>query len=91
VKGTVERALGIGAETCGWLIHLDKPLKVDDKPVDTIEIAGAVDTFAALEHKLVKAKGTLAHKHGVERGNYPVLEVKSIKEITPEEPRKSNY
>ena len=91
VKGTVQRAMGIGAETSGWLIQLDKPITIDDKSFDTIEIAGAVDTFAALEHKPVKAKGTLVHKHGVERGDYPVLEVKSIQEIKPLEPAKSNY
>jgi uncharacterized membrane protein YcgQ (UPF0703/DUF1980 family) len=59
---------------------------VEGKPVSTIELAGDLATFAGLENKLVKVEGTLVNKHGVERGNYPVLEVTSIKEI--EAPKK---
>jgi hypothetical protein len=33
-----------------------------------------------MKDKRVKATGELTHKHGVETGNRPVLEVSSIKE-----------
>jgi heat shock protein HslJ len=79
VTGKLERAMAIGAESTGWTIHLDGPITVDGKPVDSIELSGVPKKAEKLANQHVKIVGKLSHRHGVERGDYPILEVSSIK------------
>ena len=81
VTGKLTRAMGIGGESSGWLIQFDSEMTIDGKPAHSIEVAGPTEKFQALENKNVKAKGKLGHRHGVERGDWPVLDVSSIKEV----------
>jgi hypothetical protein len=80
VTGTLSRAMGIGAETTGWMIQLDSETTIDGKPVHSVEIAfPKAKKLEELNNQLVKAKGTITHRHGVETGERTVLEVSSIK------------
>jgi hypothetical protein len=49
--------------------------------MDSIEISGPVETFEKLKNQRVRAGGTLTRHKGVERGEYPVLEVSSIQPV----------
>jgi hypothetical protein len=81
VTGTLARAMAIGGESTGWSIQVDPEIAVDGKPVHSIEISYKdAQKLERLKDKRVKATGELTHKHGVETGDRPVLEVSSIKE-----------
>jgi hypothetical protein len=80
VTGTLSRAMAIGAETTGWTIQLDSETTMDGKPVHSVEIAyPKAKKLEKLNNQRVKAKGKVAHRHGVETGERTVLEVSSIK------------
>jgi len=81
VTGTLARAMAIGGESTGWSIQVDPEISVDGKPLHSIEI-GYKDAqkLEKLNDKRVVATGKLTHKHGVETGDRPVLDVSSIKE-----------
>ncbi len=81
VSGKLEHVMGIGGETTGWLLHLESKLTVDGKQVDSIEVDGPADKLTSVANKRVKAKGHLSHRHGVERGDWPVLVISSIQEL----------
>lgn len=81
VTGTLARAMAIGGESTGWSIQVDPEITVDGKPVHSIEISYKdAQKLEKLKDKRVKATGKLTHKHGVESGDGPVLDVSSIKE-----------
>ena len=80
VTGTLARAMAIGGESTGWSIQVDPEITVDGKPVHSIEISYQdAQKLEKLKDKRVKATGKLTHKHGVETGDRPVLDVSSIK------------
>jgi formylmethanofuran:tetrahydromethanopterin formyltransferase len=81
VTGTLARAMAIGGESTGWSIQVDPEMTVDGKPVHSIEISYKdAQKLEKLKDKRVIATGKLTHKHGVETGDRPVLDVSSIKE-----------
>ena len=81
VTGTLARAMVLGGESTGWSIQVDPEITVDGKPVHSIEISYQdAQKLEELKDKRVKATGKLTHKHGVETGDRPVLEVSSIQE-----------
>jgi hypothetical protein len=80
VAGTLLQVVGIGGETTGWAIRLDAEMKVHGKSTRSIEVAGPARDFVRLENKHVKATGTIIVRRGVERGDWPVLEIDSIQE-----------
>lgn len=83
VTGTLARAMAIGGESTGWSIQVDPEITVDGKPVHSIEISYKdAQTLEKLKDKRVIATGKLTHKHGVETGDRPVLDVSSIKKGT---------
>jgi hypothetical protein len=73
--------MGIGGETSGWALQLKREMVFEGKKMDSIEISGAVETFEKLKNQRVRARGTLTRHKGVERGEYPVLEVSSIQPV----------
>ena len=80
VTGTLARAMAIGGESTGWSIQVDPEITVDGKPVHSIEISYQdAQKLEKLKDKRVKATGKLTHKHVVETGDRPVLDVSSIK------------
>jgi len=81
VTGTLARVMAIGGESTGWAIQVDPEITVDGKSAHSIEITYKdARKLAKLENKRVRAAGKLAHHHGVETGDRPVLDVSSIKE-----------
>ncbi|MGB9244073.1 MAG: hypothetical protein WCC03_12020 [Candidatus Acidiferrales bacterium] len=82
VTGKLGRVMAIGGESTGWSIHLDHPMTVKEKEVDSLEIDYAkTRKLEKLENKEVKASGKLTHHHGVETGERLVFEVISIQEV----------
>ena len=81
VSGKLQRIVAIGGETAGWgIIKVDSDLEITKgKRVKQIEIDPNGKTIDALEGKRVKVTGSLIWRHGVERGNYPVIMIDTIK------------
>jgi heat shock protein HslJ len=78
VSGKLQKSMGIGGESTGWTITLDSKIDVDGKPVDSIEVQGSKKTLESLADQPVEASGVIVHKTGVERGSWPVLQIKKI-------------
>ena len=82
VTGKLGRVMAIGGESTGWSIHLDHPMTVKEKEVDSLEIDYAkTKRLEKLENKEVRASGKLTHRHGVETGERLVFEVSTIQEV----------
>jgi hypothetical protein len=80
VKGVLVTVVGVGGESSGWAIRLDEEIKVEGKPTKTLEVTGPKEDFAKLKNKSVDAVGDIVIRHGVERGDWPVLEINAIHE-----------
>jgi hypothetical protein len=80
VTGKLLHVVGIGGETTGWAIRLDSEIEIKGKRIVSIEVHGEKRDLLKLENKHVEAMGTLSVRHGVERGEWAVLEVSSIRE-----------
>lgn len=80
VTGTLVMIAAIGGETTGWAIKVDEPLKVEDKELALIEIdmMGKKINLLAFKGDTVKVTGNLVKRHGIERGDYWVIEVKEF-------------
>jgi hypothetical protein len=83
VEGILVRAVGIGGESSGWAIRLDTEVRIEGKATKLIEISGRNEDLPKLETKHVSATGRIVIRHGVERGEWPVLEISAIHESKP--------
>ena|SRR5258708_4383267 len=81
VTGKLERVAAIGGETTGWAIRLDSELKIKDEVLKSINVNYDNEKLEKLENKRVEAKGKITFRNTIERGEWPVLEVSTIKEI----------
>jgi hypothetical protein len=81
VTGNLSQVAAIGGETTGWAIRLDSEIKINGKNVSSIEVSGDKQDFAKVENKHVEATGELSARHGVERSEWIVLDVSSIREL----------
>jgi hypothetical protein len=80
VTGKLILPMAVGGESTGWMIQLESPLNINGKQVDSIEIdSPEFDKLEQLQDRRVKATGKLSHRHGVETGGRPILEVSSIR------------
>jgi heat shock protein HslJ len=79
VTGQLQRSMAIGGETTGWAIFLDSKIDVEGQAVDSIEVQGSIKTLESLAEQRVEAIGVIVHKTGVERGSWPVLQIRKIK------------
>jgi hypothetical protein len=79
VTGTLSRVVGIGGETTGWAIRLDRPTNVRGKELRSIEVIGNARDLLKLQDKRVEASGQIVVRHGVERGEWSVLEISALK------------
>jgi heat shock protein HslJ len=81
VIGKLVRAMAIGGESTGWALELESATTIDGKQVTSIQVSyRKTGKLEKLQDKRVKATGKLAHRHGVETGEQPVLDISSIKE-----------
>jgi hypothetical protein len=81
VTGTLDQVVGVGGETTGWAIKLDSETEFAGKRSRSIEVSGDRREFVRLKGKRVNAAGKLVVRHGIERGEWPVLEISSIQEV----------
>ena len=76
--GKLTHVMGIGGETTGWALELNSDLTLQGQTFRSIEVSGQPKKLARLANQEVKARGFIKHRHGVERKDWPVLEVTSI-------------
>jgi heat shock protein HslJ len=82
VVGKLVRVMGIGGETTGWAIETESGVTVEGKKVNSVEVSYADgEMLGKLADKRVEARGKITHRHGVERADWPVLEITSIQEL----------
>jgi hypothetical protein len=79
INGKLRRATGIGGEGAGWTLELKREITLEGKKLNSIEVSGAQEKFEEWKEQRVNANGTLVHHHGVERGDYLVLEMSSVR------------
>lgn len=82
VTGMLGRVMAIGAESTGWAVQLDSEITLEGKPVSSVQVSdsrqpGRLERF---DNKHVRIAGIISHRHGVETGEQPFIEVSSIKE-----------
>lgn len=80
VTGELVKIFVIGGETTGWAIKVDQPLKVEGKELNLIEIdlMGKKINLLPFVGERVEVTGKLAKRHGIERGDYWVIEVREF-------------
>jgi len=83
VTGTLSRVMAVGAESTGWAIQPDSKTNIDGKPVNSIQVRDSHEPgrLESLADKRVTIVGKVGHRHGVETGAQPFIEVSSIKEV----------
>lgn len=77
------RVAAIGGETTGWAIQLDAPRVIHGNEVRLLEVDSRPEQWQPYEGKRVEATGMIVFRQGIERGRWPVLEVESLREISP--------
>jgi len=81
VTGQLVRSMAMGGESTGWSLELESAVTIDGKQMNSIQVAYSnIDRLEKLQNKRVKATGKLVQRHGVEMGEYTVLDISSIKE-----------
>ena len=80
LTGKLVRAMAIGGESTGWALELAAGTTINGKARDSVQVSSSdTSTLESLENRRVTASGRLVHRHGVESGVQPVLEVTSIR------------
>jgi len=83
LTGKLIRIIAIGEESTGWALELDSPTTIDNKEVRSIQVSyRKTSKLEELANKHVKVTGELAHRHGVETDERPVLKIFLIKEVS---------
>jgi hypothetical protein len=81
IIGKLTRVMAIGGETSGWSLELKHRIMLDGKKMRSVEVTGPAEELEKLKDQRVRAEGTLAHHTGMERGEYMVLEISSIRAV----------
>jgi hypothetical protein len=81
IRGKLQRVAAIGGETTGWAVRLDSEMERSGKRLKSVEISGDRADLSKLENRHIEASGRLVLRRGIERGEWPVLQIVSIKEI----------
>ena len=81
VTGKLERIMAIGGETTGLAVTLDGSLTLGGKEYRRIEVDPGAADVQPFVGKRVEITGTVGGRKGVERGEYPVIEISGIKEL----------
>ena len=79
ITGKLTRVVAIGGETSGWSLEFKHGKTVGGKKMRSVEVSGPAEELQKLKDQRVRVEGTLAHHTGMERGEYMVLEVSSIR------------
>jgi hypothetical protein len=81
--GRLTQVMGIGGETTGWSLELNSDVTLEGQTFRAIEVSGAAKKLAKLANQEVKARGFVKRRHGVERKDWLVLEITSIRLKSP--------
>ena len=81
--GRLTQVIGIGGETTGWQLELSSDVTLEGQTFRSIEVSGPQKKLARLSNQEVKAHGFIRHHHGVERKDWLVLEITSVKIKSP--------
>ena len=81
--GKLTHVVGIGGETTEWQLELKSDLTLEGQTFRVIEVSGPEKKLARLASQEVKARGFIKHRKGVERKDWIVLEISSIKIESP--------
>ena len=79
ITGKLTRVMAIGGETSGWSLELKQQITLEGKKMRSVEVTGSAEDLERFKDRRVTAVGTLAHHTGMERGDYMVLEISSIR------------
>ena len=84
--GKLTQVMGIGGETTGWSLELKSETTREGQTVHAIEVSGPRKRLTKFESQDVRARGFVKHRHGVERKDWLVLEISSIRPLNPPKP-----
>lgn len=79
LTGKLVQVAAIGGETTGWALKFPKPTVVSGKKIKQIEVDPHGKNLAPYADKTVHVTGTVETRTGVERGDYQVLVLQSIR------------
>jgi hypothetical protein len=79
IIGKLTRVMAIGGETSGWSVEFRHRITLQGKKMRSVEVTGALAELEKLKDQRVRAEGALAHHTGMERGEYTVFEISSIR------------
>ncbi len=79
VAGKLARQMAIGGETTGWAVYLDGPREIGGKTLTRIDIDPAGNKVDDFENRTVEVSGILEKRSGIERGEYWVIVVDTIR------------
>ena len=79
VTGKLARQMAIGGETTGWAVYLDGPREIGGKTLTRVEIDPAGNKVDDFENRTVEVSGILEKRSGIERGEYWVIVVDTIR------------
>jgi hypothetical protein len=77
VVGILKRAVLIGGETTGWIVDLNRE-EIFGNPTIEIDVDPNGQSIEKYTEKRVKITGDVLIRIGVERGDYPVIEIETI-------------
>ena len=81
ITGKLTRVMAIGGETSGWSLELKHQITLEGKKMRSVEVIGPPEELEKLKGQRVIAEGALVHHTGMERGDYMVLEISSIRAV----------
>ena len=79
ITGKLTRVMAIGGETSGWSVEFKHRITLEGKKVRSVEVTGPFEELEKLKDQSVRAEGTLARHTGMERGEYTVFEISSVR------------
>jgi hypothetical protein len=79
IIGKLTRVLAIGGETSGWSVEFRHRITLEGKKMRSVEVTGPLEELEKLKNQRVHAEGAFAHHTGMERGEYMVFEISSIR------------
>jgi len=81
ITGKLIRVMAIGGETSGWSLELKHQITLEGRKMRSVEVTGSPEEFEKLKDQRVTALGTLVHHTGMERGDFMVLEISTIRAV----------
>jgi len=79
IIGKLTRVMAIGGETSGWSVEFRHRITLEGKKMRSVEVTGPLAELEKLKDQRVRAEGALARHTGMERGEYTIFEISSIR------------